>query len=108
MTHDSTTTATVMTGHAPEDIRSSGAEPPARRKPGLAPGWQALALAALAAVALILGIWGMLSVDPRQIGGAGLIGALPPVYFVALAMSLAGFVASLCLPRLNPALQYVR
>ena len=46
----------------------------------------------------------MTQVDPLQIGGAGLIGVLPPAYFVALALSLAGFVASLSLRRLVPAL----
>lgn len=106
MTHNTTTTATVMTGDNPEDVlRRSGAEPPAGRKPWGAPGWQAGALAALAGLALILGTWGMLSVDPRLIGGSGLIGALPPVYFIALALSLGAFIASLSLPRLNPTLQ---
>jgi hypothetical protein len=106
MTHDSTSTVAVMTGRSPKDIlRRSGTEPPAGGKPWATPGWQEVALAALAAAALILGIRGLLIVDPQQIGGSGLIGVLPPVYFVALALSLGGFVASLSLPRLNPALQ---
>ena len=42
---------------------------------------------------------------PGQIGGSGLIAALPPLYFVALALALAGFVASLSLPRFSPVLQ---
>ena len=54
---------------------------------------------------LVLGIWSLASVDPFQIGGSGLIGVLPPAYFVALALSLVGFVASLSLPQFKPALQ---
>ncbi|MCU1512502.1 MAG: hypothetical protein JWO34_2342, partial [Arthrobacter sp.] len=106
MTNDSATTARVTTGRSLQDsVQSSGAEPPTDSGPGLPPAWLTGALAGLAAVAFILGLWGMLIVDPRQIGGSGLIGALPPLYFVALALSLVGFVASLGLPRFNPALQ---
>ncbi|MDQ0848671.1 hypothetical protein QFZ65_000609 [Arthrobacter sp. B3I9] len=105
MTHDPTSTVAVMTGRSPKDTLRSGTEPPAGHKPRVAPGWQAVLLAALAAVALTLGTWGLLSVDPRRIGGAGLIGVLPPIYFFALALSLGGFLASLSLPRIYPALQ---
>ena len=106
MTNDSATTARVPTGRSLEDgVQSSGAEPPRDSRPGVTPAWQTAALAALAAAAFILGLWAMLIVDPRQIGGSGLIAALPALYFVALALSLVGFVASLNLPRFNPALQ---
>jgi hypothetical protein len=106
MMHDSATSAPGTTGRGLKDtFRGSGSEPLAASGPERQPAWHTGALAALAALALLLGIWGMLGVDPRQIGGAGLIWALPPVYFVALALSLLGFVASLSLPRFSPALQ---
>jgi hypothetical protein len=106
MTNDSATTPRVTPDRSLQDnVRSSGAEPPAGNGAWVPPVWMSGAFAALAALALILATWGMLLVDPRQIGGSGLIGALPPVYFVALALSLAGFVASLSLPRFNPLLQ---
>ena len=84
--------------------RYGRAKPPTHRNLGLTPSWHVGALAAAAAVALVLGVWSMTQVDPLRIGGAGLIGVLPPAYFVALALSLAGFVASLALRRLVPAL----
>jgi hypothetical protein len=106
MTNDSATTARPMTGRSQQDsVRRSGAKPPPRNGAGMTQVWQSGALAALAALALILAIWGMLLVDTRQIGGSGLIAALPPLYFVALALALAGFVASLSLPRFSPVLQ---
>ena len=89
-----------MSAHA----HVGGAKPPTHRNLGLTPSWHIGALAAAAAVALALGVWSMTQVDPLRIGGAGLIGVLPPAYFVALALSLAGFVASLSLRRLVPAL----
>ena len=84
--------------------RVSGAKPPTHRNLGLTPSWHVGALAAAAAAALVLGTWSMTQVDPALIGGAGLIAALPPAYFVALGLSLAAFVASLSLRRLVPAL----
>ena len=84
--------------------RVSGAKPPTHRNLGLTPPWHVGALAAAAAAALVLGIWSMTQVDPALIGGAGLIAALPPAYFVALGLSLTAFVASLSLRRLVPAL----
>ena len=84
--------------------RVSGAKPPTHRNLGLTPSWHVGALAAAAAAALVLGIWSMTQVDPLLIGGAGLIAALPPAYFVALGLSLTAFVASLSLRRLVPAL----
>ncbi|HEV7167621.1 MAG TPA: hypothetical protein VGN49_06580 [Micrococcaceae bacterium] len=81
-----------------------------RMSPGLL-GWeqsgpvlQGRILAAVAAVALVLGVWALTQVDPQQIGGTGLIQVLPPAYFVALGLSLVGFVGSLGLRRLFPAL----
>ncbi|MET3922571.1 hypothetical protein [Arthrobacter sp. UYEF20] len=88
-----------------DDVRRAGAKPPAGTGSGLTPAWRIGALGALGAVSLILGIWSLSTVDPRQIGGSGLIGALPPTYFVALALSLVGFVAALNLPRFNAVLQ---
>jgi hypothetical protein len=58
----------------------------------------------MAAVALTLGIWSLMSVAPDRIGGTGLVEALPPTYFVAVFLSLAGFVATLNLPRHAPVL----
>lgn len=66
--------------------------------------WHAWALAAVAAAALVLGVESLLQVDARSIGDLGLIGALPPSYFVALGLSLAGFVMTLGLPKARPAL----
>ncbi|MFC9352554.1 hypothetical protein [Arthrobacter sp. NPDC057013] len=63
-----------------------------------------MTLAALAAAALALGIWSLLSVDPAQIGGTGLVEAVPPTFFVAIFLSLTGFVATLNLRRHTPAL----
>ncbi|WP_261792343.1 hypothetical protein [Arthrobacter sp. PM3] len=85
-------------------VRDGAAKPPTHRNLGLTPTWHVGALAAAAAVALVLGVWSMTQVDPTRIGGSGLIDVLPPAYFVALALSLTGFVASLSLRRLVPAL----
>ena len=84
--------------------RPNNAMPPTHRNLGLTSPWHVGALAAVAAAALVLGVSSMARVDPRQLGGFGLVQALPPSYFVALALSLAGFVASLSLRRLIPAL----
>ncbi|WP_261375188.1 hypothetical protein [Arthrobacter sp. KBS0702] len=82
-----------------------GATPPsAEHRVESSPLWQIGALAGIAALAVVLGIWGMREVDPDQTAGAGLIALLPPVYFVALALSLTGFVASLNLRQFVPAL----
>ncbi len=106
MTHE-TATSPVHTAHRHEahaHAHVGGAKPPTHRNLGLTPSWHIGALAATAAVALGLGVWSLTQVDPLRIGGAGLIGVLPPAYFVALGLSLAGFVASLSLRRLVPAL----
>ncbi len=105
MTRETAASPPVRTAHR-HDARAQygGAKPPTHRNLGLTPAWHVGALAATAAVALVLGVWSMTQVDPLRIGGAGLIEALPPAYFVALALSLAGFVASLSLRRLVPAL----
>ncbi|MDQ6753801.1 MAG: hypothetical protein M3017_10390 [Actinomycetota bacterium] len=71
---------------------------------GSTPVRQGQALAALAAVALVLGVWSLTQVNPLQVGGMGLIEALPPAYFAALGLSLVGFVASLSLRRVLPVL----
>ncbi|GAA3314447.1 hypothetical protein [Arthrobacter ramosus] len=52
-------------------------------------------LAGIAAIALILGVWTLKTVNTQDIGGAGLIQALPATYFVALGLSLTGFVGAL-------------
>ncbi|WP_427005893.1 hypothetical protein [Pseudarthrobacter sp. H2] len=105
MTNDTAETVPVRTAPGrDEHARHSGAKPPTDRNLGLTPSWKVGALAAVAAVALVLGIWSMTGVDPQQIGGSGLISALPLTYFVALALSLAGFVASLGLRRFIPGL----
>lgn len=106
MTHKSVDTVPIVTGRGlAGSVSDRGGKPPSDSGPGTTPAWQIGALAAVAAVALILGIWGLASVDPLQFGGSGLILELPPIYFVALALSLAGFVASLSLPRFNATLQ---
>ncbi len=105
MIHESAPTVPAAAGHGlAKNVKRRGGKPPADGGPGVTPAWLVGALAALAAVALLLGIWSLASVDPMLIGGSGLIQALPPLYFVALALSLVGFVASLSLPRVNPAL----
>jgi hypothetical protein len=105
MTHDTAETVPVRTAPGrDEHARHSGAKPPTDRNLGLTPSWKVGALAAVAAVALVLGIWSLTRVDPQQIGGSGLVSALPFTYFVALALSLAGFVASLGLRRFVPGL----
>ncbi|MCU1548356.1 MAG: hypothetical protein JWO29_1307 [Arthrobacter sp.] len=101
------TAVTVPVRNGPGRVahgRHSSARPPTHRNLGLTSPWHVGALAAAAAAALVLGVWSMTHVDPQQISGSGLIGAFPPSYFVALAVSLAGFVASLSLRRLIPAL----
>ncbi|MBT8161783.1 hypothetical protein KKI43_15205 [Arthrobacter sp. GN70] len=64
--------------------------------------------ATMAAAALVLGVWALKTVNVQDIGGAGLIQVLPPTYFVALGMSLAGFVGSLGLKVLRPWLLVVQ
>jgi hypothetical protein len=99
------TAAAVRSAHA-RDVRPrhSNALPPTHRNLGLTSPWHVGALAAVAGAALVLGVSSMARVDPQQIGGFGLIRALPLAYFVALALSLAGFVASLSLRRFIPTL----
>ncbi|MET4096135.1 hypothetical protein [Arthrobacter sp. UYCu712] len=105
MTHKSTAIAPAATAHGVTDaLHRGGGRPPAAAGPRVTPAWHVAALAGLAAACLILGIWSLASVDPLQIGGAGLIGALPPAYFVALALIIVGFVASLSLPQVKPVL----
>ena len=105
MTHEMAASPPVRTPHRHDArLRDGGAKPPTHRNLGLTPTWHVGALAAVAAAALVLGVWSMTQVDPLRIGGAGLIDVLPPAYFVALALSLVGFVASLSLRRLVPAL----
>jgi hypothetical protein len=105
MTHDTAETVPVHTTPERDDhTRHSGAKPPTDRNLGLTPSWQVGALVAAAAAALVLGVWSLTLVDRQQIGGSGLISALPPTYYVALALSLAGFVASLSLRRFIPRL----
>ena len=92
MTHE-TATSPVHTAHrhvAQAHAHVGGAKPPTDRNLGLTPSWHIGALAATAAVALGLGVWSLTQVDPLRIGGAGLIGVLPPAYFVALGLILAG------------------
>lgn len=62
------------------------------------------ALVLTAVTALVLGTWALSTVNNRDIGGAGLIQALPVTYYLALALSLTGFVMSLGLPLLRPLL----
>ncbi len=105
MTRESPPTLPVHGVHAaPGHARHGGAKPPTDRNLGLTPAWHINALAGMGAAALCLGIWGMTLVDPLRIDGAGLIRVLPPAYFVALALSLVGFVGTLTLRRFIPAL----
>lgn len=60
------------------------------------------ALVVVAATALILGVWALKTVNVQDIGGAGLLEVLPFPYFLALGLSLAGFVGSLGLKVLRP------
>jgi hypothetical protein len=84
--------------------RHGGTEPPAVVHHGPTPPWKLVSLAALAAGALALGIWSLLSVDPARIGGTGLVEAVPPTFFIAIFLSLTGFVATLNLRRHTPVL----
>jgi len=52
-------------------------------------------LALLAAAALAMGVWGALHADVSKIGSLGVITALPPEYFPALAAAVAGVALSL-------------
>ena len=52
-------------------------------------------LALLAAAALGLGVWGALHADVGKIGSLGVITAVPPEYFPALAAAVAGVALSL-------------
>lgn len=84
--------------------KHGGPVPPAVVHHGPTPPWQLVTLVALAAVALALGVWSLWNVDPERIGGTGLVEAVPPAYFVAIFLSLAGFVATLNLRRHTPML----
>lgn len=70
---------------------------------GISRSW-CIALALIAFVALALGINALSEVDVRDIGEFSLVGALPTVYFVAIGISLTGFVGSLALKRYVPML----
>jgi GT2 family glycosyltransferase len=69
-----------------------------RVPPGVAPH---LAVVALALVAWATSIAGA---DLDRIADTGLLGAMPPSYFVAFALLLAGFVAAMSRPVLEPRL----
>jgi hypothetical protein len=84
--------------------RHGGTEPPAVVHHGPTPPWKLVTLAALAVAALTLGIWSLLTVDPARIGGTGLVEAVPPAFFIAIFLSLTGFVATLNLRRHTPVL----
>jgi hypothetical protein len=66
--------------------------------------WSGWGLALVALAALALGVGSMLQVKVPSIGALGLISVLPPGYFVALGLILAGFVATLGLRKARPAL----
>lgn len=66
------------------------------------------ALAVMAGTALVLGVWALKTVNAQDIGGAGLIQVLPVTYFLALGLSLTGFVGSLGLKVLRPWLLVVQ
>lgn len=105
MTRETAARLPERTSHLHETgARDGSVKPPTHRNLGLTPSWHVGALAAAGAAALVLGVWSMTRVDPLLIGGAGLIDVLPPAYFIALALSLAGFVTSLSLRRLVPTL----
>ncbi len=99
-------TLTVPTPTSDDQARGkhSGRAPVLDGWRGSTPVRQGQALAVLAAVALGLGVWSLTQVDPLQVGGMGLIQALPAAYFAALGLSLVGFVASLSLRRVLPVL----
>ena len=65
------------------------------------PGW-ILVLVALAALAL--GVGSLLQVNGQTVAAQGLVGSLPPGYFLALGLTLAGFVVTLGLRKPHPAL----
>lgn len=65
------------------------------------PGW-ILVLVALAALAL--GVGSLLQVSGQTVAAQGLVGSLPPGYFLALGLTLAGFVVTLGLRKPHPAL----
>lgn len=99
MTHDTAETASVGPGYKGAGYaHGCGAKPPTDRNLGLTPSWQVGGLALMAAAALALGVWGLTLVDPQE-SGRGLLTVLPPTYYLALALSLAGFVVSLSLRR---------
>ena len=105
--HDAKHGDTKHGGHAEtkhSGARHGGTEPPAVVHHGPTPPWKLVALAALAAAALTLGIWSLLTVDPARIGGTGLVEAVPPAFFIAIFLSLTGFVATLNLRRHTPVL----
>ncbi len=105
MSRETTSTLPGHGAHAgPGRFRHGSAKPPTDRNLGLTPAWHVNALAAMGAAALGLGIWGMTLVNPLQIDGAGLIRILPPLYYIALVLSLVAFVGSLTLRHFNPAL----
>jgi hypothetical protein len=59
-----------------------------------------VALAVLGAIAIGGDVWSLTRVDPTRIGEAGLVGALPVSYFLALALAVASFALAIRLPRL--------
>lgn len=120
MTPEPTSTASAPPSHTPHrhaeprhgehaepkhsGARHGGTEPPAVVHHGPTPPWKLITLAAMAAAALVLGIWSLLAVDPARIGGTGLVEAVPPAFFIAILLSLTAFVATLNLRRHTPAL----
>jgi GT2 family glycosyltransferase len=57
-------------------------------------------------VAVALAAWAasLAGADLTQIGGTGLLGAMPPTYFLAFALLLGGFVVAVSRPALEPKL----
>lgn len=88
-------TQVVQAEHRPASHKRSGA-------PGEA--WRGWVLALVSLAALGLGIESLSQVDIQSIQANGLIAALPPGYFIALGVSLTGFVGTLGLQKAHPAL----
>jgi hypothetical protein len=90
----------------PETIETARAQTAKRsvlaRFPALLPGFPAVARSLLPVAALGIGFFAMTQADVSAIGVYGLVQALPPLYYVALALAALSFLITWGSPRFSP------
>jgi hypothetical protein len=82
-----------------ETIESAGTQ---TGKRSMLPGFPAVARSILPLAALGIGFFAMTQANASAIGVYGLVQALPPLYYVSLALAALSFLTTWCSPRFSP------